>query len=105
MAKKFLFSWPGFFEQKLVSATIEDAAPTDVVLTFKDVRPFRNAVKTDFTIATKTVGSIAVDASAKTVTVVVTAAFAYGDTPSVVFTPPIKGEAVTQVITNNILDD
>lgn len=102
MAKKFLFSWPGFFEQKLVSATIEDAAPTDVVLTFLDVRPFRDVTATDFTIADKTVDSVTVDSSAKTVTVVVTEPFVFGNTPSVVFTPPTKGDAVTQVITNNV---
>ena len=104
---KSLFSNSGYYSAQLVSATIEDAAKTDIVLTFsKSVRPFMTAVAAEFTVTgtAKTVGSIALDHSALTLTVTVTVAYANGDTCTLVHNPasPNKGATVNTVVTNNI---
>jgi len=106
MAKKgHFFSWTGYAAQKLVSATVEDAAKQDIVLTFTDIRPFRDAVFGDFTTTgtVKTVDSVTLDYAAKTVTVHVTVAFANGNPINCVYDPPIKGAAITIPVTNNVV--
>lgn len=105
--KRFLFSNTGYWTKQLVSATIEDAEPTDIVLTFSDtVRPFLRSTAAEFTVTgtAKTVDSIAVDVANKTLTITVTVAYASGNTCTVVHTPasPNKGDAVSAVVTNNV---
>jgi leucyl aminopeptidase (aminopeptidase T) len=104
MAKKnHLFSCTGYVAKHLVSATIEDAEKKDVVLTFdQSIKPFVRAVAGEFTLAGKTVSSIAKDTSAKTITVVVTVDYANGNEISLVFNPTGKGATVTIPVTNNI---
>ncbi|GAG20051.1 unnamed protein product [marine sediment metagenome] len=106
--KKHLFSNTGYYATQLVSATIEDAAKDEIVLTFsKSVRPFLRSVKTEFTCVgtAKTVGSIVVDTVAKTLTVIVTVAYANGNTCTLVHNPaaPNKGATVNTVVTNNVV--
>jgi len=103
--KKYLFDWTGFFTKRLLTATVEDAAPTDVVLTFGPVlavKAFTRSVKTEFTLAGKTVDSIALDYSAGTLTVVVTVAYTAGANFDLTFNPTQKGDTVVQEITNNV---
>jgi hypothetical protein len=102
MAKKSLFSWSKFWTNNFISATIEDAAKDDVVLTFDTIRPFGKALATDFSIAGKTISGIVLDSATNTITVTVTVAFVHADAPSIIYNPRDKGYSKTQVITNNI---
>jgi hypothetical protein len=105
--KKAFFNWTGFWAQKLISATIEDGAASDVVLTFVTLKPHRKSVAGEFTIATKTVNSIARVEAANTLTVTVTMPWnkAAGN-PTITFTPTFvagqKGHTVSKVVTNNL---
>jgi hypothetical protein len=103
--KKFLFDWTGYAATKIVSATIEDAAKQDIVLTFVDIRPFKNCVFGEFTVTgtAKTVDAVTLDYAAQTVTVHVTVAYANGNTCSVVYNPTGKGDTVTIPVTNNVV--
>jgi len=103
--KKFLFSWTGFYDKHLVSATVEDAAPANVVLTFSPanaVKAFRDSVAAEFTLAGKTVDLLTVARSAGTVTVRVTVAYVNGNEISLVHNDAGKGATVTTAVTNNV---
>ena len=102
--KKHLFDWTGFMVHKWVSGTIEDAAKQNIVLTFRSIKPFAKAVYGEFSVTgtAKTIDSITKDATAKTVTVHVTVAYANGNTCTIVYNPPNKGDTVSHVVTNNI---
>ena len=104
--KKFLFDWTGYFTKHLVSATVEDAAKTDVVLTFAPAmgaKVFRRAVDTEFTLAGKTVSGIVLDESAGTLTITVTVAYVGGANFNLTFNPTQKGDTVIQEVTNNVV--
>jgi len=110
MAKKFLFSNSGYYANQLVSATIEDAAKTNIVLTFSGtVRPFLRSHHQEFTCVgtAKTVDQITVSESGKTVTIRVTVAYANGNTCTLVHNPSAtygnKGATVSTVVTNNVV--
>ena len=105
--KKFLFDWTGFYAKNLSTATVEDAAKQDVVLTFvpaASVKAFSRAVAAEFTLSGKTVDLLTVDAAAGTVTVHVTVAYAAGANFNLTHTPaaPNKGDTVVTEITNNV---
>lgn len=87
-------SWSSYWNT-LISATVENAAPTDVVMTFPTAKA--ELTDTDFTIAGKTISG-AVWAGA-VLTLTVTVAFVYGDAPVVTFVP----SGGTANVTNNIL--
>jgi len=108
--KTKFFSNSGYYAAQLVSATIEDAAKTDIVLTFsKSVRPFLTAVHQEFTCVgtAKTVDQLTVSESGKTITVRVTVAYANGNTCTLVHNPSAtygnKGATVQTVVTNNVV--
>jgi hypothetical protein len=102
--KKFLFSWPKFWENMLSSATIETAAAANIVLTFKSVKPFTNIAKEEFTTQGKTIDLMTVNQAAKTVTLRVTVPFGAGANPDLVFNPAKKGKTVTVEVTNNVAE-
>lgn len=86
-------SWSSYWSS-LISATVEDANPDEVVLTFPTARP--TLTDTDFTIAGKTItGAVWVGA---VLTLTVSVPFVYGDTPVVTFVPT----GGTANVTNNI---
>lgn len=89
------FSWQRYWAG-LISATIEDAAPIDVVLTFPTAK---NLIASDFTIAGKTISGAVWVGSVLTLTVSV--AFVYGDNPVVTF---VKTGGTANV-TNNITQE
>jgi len=106
MAKRFLFDWTGFLAKHLVSATVEDAADTDVVLTFAPatgVKAFSRNVKTEFSLAGKTIDSIALDYATGTLTVVVTVAYGAGAGFDLTFNPVAKGDTCVIAVTNNVV--
>ncbi len=109
MTKKTkFFSNSGYYAVQLVSATIEDAAPQNIVLTFvKTVRPFLKAVHGEFTVTgtAKTVDSITLNQTGKTLTVHVTVAYVNGNTCTLVHNPasPNKGATVVVPVTNNVV--
>jgi len=111
MMKKHLFSWTKFWTSEIVSIAIAEADRTKIVLTFNTTKPFTksNARSDAFTLGSaggKTVSSYAVSASAKTVTLTCSAAFIYGDAPTVTFNPALKGATVSgKAVTNGILFD
>ena len=88
------FSWSSYWAQ-LISATVEDAAPTEVVLTFPSAKPA--LVASDFTIAGFTVDSASWNDAV--LTLVLSTAVAYGDSIVVTFT---KGTGLTTTATNNV---
>jgi len=103
--KKHLFSWTGFYAEKLVSAVVANDAPTLVVLTFSpkgSVKAFRKSIAAEFTLAGKTVDLLTVNGAAGTVTIRVTAAYVNGDEISLVHNPAGKGATVTTAVTNNV---
>ena len=101
--KGFLFSWAGFSAVHLVSATVENDAPTNVVLTYSpSVKPFTRVVKENFALVGKTVESITIDPAAATVTVTVTVAYTAGAGFNLTFTPAYKGTTLVIPITNNV---
>jgi hypothetical protein len=95
------------------SAVITDAAPTLVAINFnKNLDTGSVPATTDFAIAGKTITNVSI--SGVSVTLTVSVGFAYGDTPTVVYTKPgsnylkISGgtgsvDTFTNVISNNIL--
>jgi len=90
------FNWAAYWAT-LISATVEDAAPTKVVMTFSKANT--NLVASDFTIAGKTVTLLERDVTNKILTLTVSVAFKYGDTPVITFGK--TGE--TADVTNNVL--
>jgi len=98
----------------LVSATVEDAAPADVILTYdKALDEASTPATTDFILAGKTISLVVV--SGTTVTVTVSVAYEYGDTITISYTAgdnPIQ-ESISgidalsfsdQAVTNNIAE-
>lgn len=78
------------------SAVVENADPTDVVLTYaKAVNP-ADAIAGNFTIAGKTISGAVLDGTGKILTLTVTVAFAYGDSITVV------ANSENIAVTNNI---
>ena len=78
------------------SAVVENADPTDVVLTYaKAVNP-ADAIAGNFTIAGKTISGAVLDGTGKILTLTVTVAFVYGDSITVV----ANGTNIS--VTNNI---
>ena len=87
-------SWSSYWSPQ--TAVVQQAAPADVVLTYaKAVNP-ADAITTNFTIAGKTISSATLDATGKILTLVVTVAFVYGDSITVV------ANSQNIVVTNNI---
>ena len=87
-------SWSSYWSPP--SAVVENAAPTDVVLTYaKSVNP-ADVIAGNFAIAGKTISSATLDVTGKILTLVVSVAFVYGDSITVV----ANGENI--VVTNNI---
>lgn len=86
-------SWSSYWNT-LISATVEDAEPTHVVLTFPAAKTSLGA--SDFTIAGFTISSASWTGSV--LTLVLSTAVAYGDTPIVTFV--LIGE--TANVTNNV---
>ena len=89
-------SWSSYWNT-LISATVENAAPTKVILTFSKANI--SLVTTDFTIAGKTITLLERDATNKILTLTVSVAFVYGDTPVVTF---VKTGGTANV-TNNVV--
>ena len=91
-----------------VSAVVENAAPTHVIVTF-DI-PLNETASGGFTLAGKTISNESI--SGAVITLTVTVAYAYGNTPTVVYTKPgtnplkslTNGEVASfsQAVTNNI---
>ena len=78
------------------SAVVENAAPTDIVLTYaKAVNP-ADAIAGNFTIAGKTISGAVLDGTGKILTLTVTVAFVYGDSITVV------ANSENIAVTNNI---
>jgi hypothetical protein len=106
--KKFLFDWTGFYAKHLVSATVEDAADTNVVLTFspaKSVKAFSNSLAAEFTLVGKTVDLLTINQTAGTVTIRVTVAYVAGANFDLTHNPalPNKGDTVVTTVTNNVV--
>ena len=103
--KKHLFDWTGYVNTKLISAVVSNSAKQNIVLTFSDIKPFRDAVYGEFsTSPSKTVDSITKSYTANTITVHVTVAFANGNTITCTYNPTKKGDTVSAIpVTNNIL--
>jgi hypothetical protein len=109
------FSWSSYWNT-LISATVENAAPTKVILTFSKANI--SLVTTDFTIAGKTITLLERDATNKILTLTVSVAFVYGDTPVVTFVKtggtanvtnnvlqlPVYGSSVIADVTSSILE-
>ena len=105
-------SLPAKTENTIVSTTVEEASPKNIVVTFTNALDETTWTDTSaFTIAGKTVSSITIAGSV--VTVIVSAGFAFGDTPSLVYARPYSAplrsdpdtsyiDSFTQVVTNNI---
>jgi hypothetical protein len=103
--KKHLFSWTGFYAKHLVSATVENAAPTNVVLTFAPadaVKAFKNSIAAEFTLTGKTVDLLTVSRSAGTVTVRVTVGYTAGANFNLTHNDAGKGATVVTTVTNNV---
>ena len=103
--KKFLFDWTKFFTKHLVTATVENIAPTLVVLTFtpvKAVKAFARSIAAEFTLVGKTVDLLTLDYTLGTVTIRVTVAYVAGAAFDLTFNPVKKGDTVVQSVTNNV---
>jgi len=88
----------------LQSATIENAKPKEIVLTFTvSVNPLAKVVKEQFTVtgAVRTVSSILVDKAAQTLTVTVSTNYISTSACTLHYTPE-KGGVVSTVVINNI---
>ena len=103
--KKFLTDYTKFFAQHLVSATVENAAKQNVVLTFApaiSVKRFAKATAAMFTLAGKTIDTLTLNYTTGTVTVHVTVAYAAGAGFNLTFNPTYKGDTVVQAVANNV---
>ena len=89
-------NWAAYWAT-LVLATVENAAPTKVVMTFTEANTSLGAA--DFTIAGKTITLLERDVTNKILTLTVSVAFEYGDTPVITFVKT----GTTANVTNNIL--
>jgi hypothetical protein len=102
--KKHLFSWIKYATAKLISAVIANTAKANIVLTFTDIKPFKNCVYTEFSVTgtAKTVDSRTLSYTNNRVTVHVTVDYAYGNTCNLVYNPPNKGATISIPVTNNV---
>jgi hypothetical protein len=103
--KKHLFSPSGFATARVVSAVIANAAKQDIVVTCTSLKPFASAVYGDFSVVgtAKTIDSIALNQTAKTLTVHVTVAYANGNTCTLVYnSSKAKLPNMSIAITNNV---
>jgi purine-cytosine permease-like protein len=104
--KKFLFDWTGFYAKHLVSATVEDAADKNVVLTFSPaaaVGAFAKMAYTDFTLVGKTPDLLSLNYTLGTVTIRVTASYVMGAGFNLTHNPLTKkGDTVVTAVTNNV---
>jgi hypothetical protein len=104
-SKKFLSDWTKFFTKHLVSATVENAAPANVVLTFSPytaVKRFQRNVAAEFTLTGKTVDLLTLNRATGTVTIRVTVAYAAGAGFNLTFNPVQKGDTVVQAVLNHV---
>jgi hypothetical protein len=102
--KKFLTDWTKFFTKHLVTATVENAAKSDVVLTFApvtSVKRFQRNIAAEFTLAGKTVDLLTLNRTTGKVTIHVTVAYAAGAGFNLTFNPVQKGDTVVQAVVNN----
>ena len=90
------FTWAAWWAT-LISATVENAASTKVVMTFSKANT--NLVASDFTIAGKTITLLERDVTNKILTLTVSITFNFGDTPVITF----GKTGTTANVTNNIL--
>lgn len=105
--KKFLFDWTGFYAKNLTTATVENAAAANVVLTFVPaaaVKAFGHSVAAEFTLAGKTVDLLTVNRTAGTVTIRVTVAYVAGAGFNLTHNPaaPNKGTTVVTAVHNHV---
>lgn len=87
-------SWQSYWTPS--SAVVENAAPTDIVLTYTNKVNPADAVTTNFTVAGKTISGAVLDGTGKILTLTVTVAFVYGDSITVV------ANSENIAVTNNI---
>ena len=78
------------------SAVVENAAPTDIVLTYEKAVNPADAIVGNFSVAGKTISGAVLDGTGKILTLTVTVAFVYGDSITVV----ANGTNIS--VTNNI---
>ena len=107
--KKFLFSWPKFWANECISATVENGDKDEIVVTFTSIKPFNRAVKGEFTTTgtnrtcstlTKVLPSNGVGTHKLSLTL--NSAYANGNSITLVFNPTGKGVTCTKTVTNNI---
>ena len=99
--EQFIKNWIGRLDwssywSSLISATVEDAAPTKVVMTFSHANT--SLVASDFTVAGKIVTLLERDITNKILTITVSVAFVYGDTPVITFGKTGETSNVTNYI-------
>ena len=90
------FSWTRYWAG-LISATVEQAAPTKIVMTFSQANT--SLLATDFTIAGKTITLLERDVTNKILTLTVSVAVVYGASHTITF---VKTGG-TKAVTNNII--
>ena len=90
------FNWAAYWDS-LISATVEDAAPTKVVLTFSQVNT--TLVAADFTIEGFTITLLERDATNKILTLTVNPAVIHDDSLTVTF----GKTGGTAAVINNVL--
>lgn len=87
-------SWSTYWTP--ISAVVENAAPTDIILTYANKVNPADAIAGNFAVAGKTISSATLDGTGKILTLVVTVAFVYGDSITVV------ANSENIAVTNNI---
>jgi len=100
--KKFLFSYQKWFNNE-VTATVEQGAKSNIILTFLSNKPLLRAVAGEFT-STGTVRtcSTLTHTSVTQITLAMNSAYALNNPITLVFNPTLKGATVTKTVTNNI---
>jgi hypothetical protein len=89
--------WKSYWSS-MTSATVEDADPTKVVMTF--TKENTTLVASDFTISGFTVSSLSRDATNKILTLTLSTAVVYGNSLTIVCG---KSSGMTKAVTNNVL--
>jgi len=105
MAKrKFLVDTTNGIASKFLSASVEDAAKSDVVVLMAPgaIKWFARAVASEFTLAGKTVDHIHLDYALDTLTVNVTVAYGAGANFNLTYNPTQKGDTVTMLVHNHV---
>jgi hypothetical protein len=90
------FQWSDFWAT-LISATIEDADATKVILTFSNANT--DLIASDFSIVGKTISSLTRDGTNKVLTLTLSTPVEYGNVLTVVLN---KGVILSTIVTNNI---